>query len=184
MKFLVRLSFRNLERKLNRLKKETEDHRRRHRVSHYALLGMFTATWAKSEYALEGCNLMIFQHYGGSTLENELPRALDKKIKFLRRSHQKLPALTPFDSVGVALADRFAAMRDDRHDLIHGIMSGELGTEETKLFRSLPGARHPTKRERTFGYSEIERTIDRTVALANDTIDHLHLLIDLLPERS
>ncbi len=75
-------------------------------------------------------------------------------------------------------------MRDDRHDLIHGIMSGELGTEETKLFRSLPGPLYPTKRARVFGYSEIEQTITHTASLTRDTIDHLKLLLDALPRSS
>lgn len=156
-----------------------ESLRRRRRVSNFAILGMFTSAWARAEYALDGCILVIFHFYGGKDLETELPRALENKTKFLKRAYKTLPSLAPFAEEGVEIAGRFTALKIDRHDLIHGIVSLGLGdSDKFQLFRMIPGAQVPTKRERAFSYRELANAAEKTMALGYDVAEHVERLLD------
>jgi hypothetical protein len=58
-----------------------------------AAIGHLVLSWAGLEVALDVSARQIMHRYGGTSLEKELPRALERKIRFLKDAFRKLPAL-------------------------------------------------------------------------------------------
>jgi hypothetical protein len=87
----------------------------------YDALGRFTAIWAYVEMGADSTGTIIFHHYGGKTIRPNIPYSLDKKIEYLREAFRTLPPLGPFATEGIKAVEKFASLRTDRHDFIHGL---------------------------------------------------------------
>lgn len=85
------------------------------------------------EMGLDGCNSIIFKRLGGSKLEHKLPRPLKQRLQFFRRCLNRIDALKSIQARGLACADRISALKQFRHNSIHGFMldyDAETGTIE------------------------------------------------------
>ena len=95
-------------------------------------LGYFTHSWAHAEATLDALVGTLHFACGGNTIEDELPRSLDRRIAFIRSCHNKLPALAEWKAKGLEIADRFGEMRNSRHTLTHGLGSPNRGFSEAE----------------------------------------------------
>ena len=86
-------------------------------------IGLVTIIWAKTESVLDLIVSVIYSPGGGDKLEAELPRALDRKLTFLRKCYTRLDALKAVQASGIEIVERFHAIKQRRHDLIHGAVS-------------------------------------------------------------
>jgi hypothetical protein len=87
----------------------------------FEALGRFTAAWAYVELGADCLGAIIFHGYGGKKIRPNIPYSLDRKIDYLREAFKTLPDLLAFADRAIPIIERFAAMRVDRHDFIHGL---------------------------------------------------------------
>lgn len=97
-----------------------------HDGSYHRALGFFAAQWAYAEAAVDMCNLVVLEAYGGQAIGEHLPNTLEERIEFFRKAHRTLPPLADYARGGLPLIGRFAALRYDRHSLITGLQLGFL----------------------------------------------------------
>jgi hypothetical protein len=95
-------------------------------ASYQRALGAFTAEWAYAEAAVDMCNLVVLEAYGGRAIGDHLPTTIEERIDFFRKAHRTLPLLGPYARGGLPLIGRFAALRYDRHSLVTGLQLGFL----------------------------------------------------------
>jgi len=69
--------------------------------------------------ALDTIVYTIFEHYGGQSIEKEIPRSFTRKTAFIKKA-AKLPALHPHADDMLAIVRRLGAVADDRNWLVHG----------------------------------------------------------------
>jgi hypothetical protein len=92
-------------------------------------VGFVVLNWAIIEQQMDNWVNIAFRNCGGSSLKDVdgIPRSFDRKMKFLRKSFKKLPALAPFSTEGLALIERASAISTERNNLVHGgIVSMEM----------------------------------------------------------
>jgi hypothetical protein len=89
----------------------------------FAALGRLTISWAHIESGLDAAITVIHERLGGDSIEPELPRMLQRKLKYLRRACAKIPQLADYQVSFPMFADRVQAASETRHDLIHGAIS-------------------------------------------------------------
>src|SRR5215218_5679857 len=87
-------------------------------ASYERALGAFTAEWAYAEAAVDMCNLVVLEAYGGRAIGDHLPTTIEERIDFFRKAHRTLPLLASYARGGLPLIGRFAALRYDRHSLV------------------------------------------------------------------
>ena len=107
-----------------------------HDGSYHRALGFFAAHWAYAEAAVDLCNAVVLESYGGAALAHGLPHELEERIELFRKAHRTLPALSPFARSGLPLIGRLAALRYDRHSLITGLQLGYLAQMPPDLQRT------------------------------------------------
>lgn len=87
----------------------------------YTEVGRLTIFWTYLEMALDSLCYTLFVHYGGNKIEAELPRALSRKVDFVKRCLSKNPALIAHKEQGRLLIKRAAEAGEERHWLLHGV---------------------------------------------------------------
>jgi hypothetical protein len=107
----------------------------------FAAVGHLTIAWAHVESGLDFAILIIYGRLGGDKIEPEMPRALQRKITYLRKAVNRMDQLAPFRPTFPSLADRIAEASEQRHDIVHGyaITHFEEGLTEVKFGRLLQG---------------------------------------------
>jgi hypothetical protein len=105
-------------------------------ASYERALGAFTAEWAYAEAAVDMCNLVVLEAYGGRAIGDHLPTTIEERIDFFRKAHRTLPLLAPYARGGLPLIGRFAALRYDRHSLVTGLQLGFLAQLPADLQRT------------------------------------------------
>jgi hypothetical protein len=88
----------------------------------YKYVGRFAVTWAGIETALDGCNAMFYWSGAREHVTAEVPRSLEKKLKFFAKALQ-MEKFKLFADQGEQLARRIHILKRDRHDAIHGSLS-------------------------------------------------------------
>ena len=86
-------------------------------------VGEFITHWAMVERCIDFCIAIIYQKAGGKHLDNEIPQALWRRVKFLRRCFNQVSVLASFADEGRSLLDRITALTDTRNMLVHGCLS-------------------------------------------------------------
>ncbi len=94
---------------------------------HTFKIGMITRQWAVMEASLDISALILFHDFGGKAIENELPRALARKIAFLRKAISKSPTLVKLHGPVSDLLKCVSEAKQFRHDCVHGISLQEGG---------------------------------------------------------
>ena len=88
----------------------------------FAAIGRLTISWAHLEFSLDCIVEIIHWGFGGKDIEPEIPRALQRKISYLRAAFKQIP-LPPDAAQGYQnLFDQIEAAAQTRHDVIHGII--------------------------------------------------------------
>jgi hypothetical protein len=101
-----------------RIDKRTSEHS----GAFFELVGMVTLSWALMEMAWDLANELIMEHAGGHTIEPHLPASLTRKLSFTKKAHARLDVLAPHTPVATKLIEGVAALKEKRHDLIHGFV--------------------------------------------------------------
>lgn len=88
----------------------------------FANVGMIVMNWSFVENSLDAWTAIAFQDCNGSSIERELPRQFDRKMRFLRKCFNRLPELTPWKNEALAYLDRAKALSVVRHYVVHGVL--------------------------------------------------------------
>ena len=86
------------------------------------------------ERCIDYCIAIIYQRAGGKHIETEIPFALKRRVRFLRRCFQRLEPLAPFRPDAIKLLNRVESLTDTRHMLVHGCLSSILPQGEDHQF--------------------------------------------------
>lgn len=91
----------------------------------FRCVGSVVIHWGLAEQSLDVAINMIFNGYNGKSKSEEgiLPRQLKRKLRFVRLCLNQLPHLAEFKDEGIALCEKFANLKERRHDLIHGAIN-------------------------------------------------------------
>lgn len=118
-------------------------------------VGDLILNWGLAESALDICVAIVF-HRGGSTVENTIPKAMDKKTEFLKQCFKTLPQLFSWKDEATALAIEASNLANIRHTVVHGSI----------------GQYDPNRHKIAFNMLKAEPTIHRhrTQTLAIETI--------------
>ena len=86
-------------------------------------VGQLILSWSFVEVSLDQWVAVVYQGVGGKQIEREIPRGLDRKIKFLRRCFKRIPALEPFAEEATDILSRAKKLSSIRHTIVHGFVS-------------------------------------------------------------
>lgn len=106
----------------------------------FAAVGRLTLCWAHLEFFLDCMVAATHAHMGGKEIEKQIPRALQRKLTYLRAIIKRLPL--PPDAVQgyLDLFDGIETAAETRHDIIHGAVIDQVeGSGEAKMVRLLRG---------------------------------------------
>lgn len=143
-----------------------------HDGSYYRALGLFSAQWAAAEAAVDLCNTIVIDAYGGAAIDEHLPHGLEERIEFFRRAHRTLPALQDFARGGLPLIGRLAALRYDRHSLVSFLQLGFLAQmpQDVQRTRCIPDSLF-TEAKR-FSEAEVEAKAAEAAEIATGLLAH------------
>jgi hypothetical protein len=88
----------------------------------YCAIGQATTFWAGVELNLDEIVYTIYLHYGGQSLDREIPRPISKKTRFVKNALKKCPSLARYASEIREPIIRIGKMADDRDWLVHGTL--------------------------------------------------------------
>jgi hypothetical protein len=104
----------------------------------FSAIGRLTLSWGLLEAGLAAAIDSIFHLHGNPSREAEIPRALNRKIKFLRKAIPKLAGDGDETRRFLAFLDEVDKETIVRHDIIHGcVVRHEEGTGEALSIRLL-----------------------------------------------
>jgi hypothetical protein len=86
------------------------------------VIGFVVVNWALAEQSLDFTVETIYSKCAGNTLEKQLPRSFQRKVKFLRKAFRTSAALQVYAKDGNKLLDRMEPIAQQRHDLVHGVV--------------------------------------------------------------
>jgi len=106
---------------------------------HFAAIGRLTVAWALLEAGLDMSVGCIHLYAGGSqAIEPELPRALERKMRYLRKAFNQIGPLSRWKETFPTLAEQIKVASDFRHDIVHGFaISHPPGSIQVTLLRFL-----------------------------------------------
>jgi hypothetical protein len=83
-------------------------------------VGLFFMTWATLEMGLDLCATVIFHSFGGKDIDSP-PRALSRKVKFIRKCVKRFDTLSDHRAQFLDLLRRVDALTNFRHQITHGV---------------------------------------------------------------
>lgn len=86
----------------------------------FKAVGFVVVQWGNAEQALDLLVVAVFSHYEGHELLKRRPKQLEFKIRFLQGCFATFSELAPFKAECDDLLDRFGALSQKRHDIVHG----------------------------------------------------------------
>ena len=86
-------------------------------------IGHMVLSWASVEACLDYNTAIIFQAAGGKHLDDQIPQALGRKLKFLRRCFSRLPMLEPFADEAHLYFEEAKRLSNTRNLVVHGVAS-------------------------------------------------------------
>jgi hypothetical protein len=89
----------------------------------FANIGMIVMNWSFVENSLDAWTAIAYQNCNGASVERELPRMFDRKVRFLRKCFNRLPELAPWKDDALHYLDRARALSETRHYVVHGVLS-------------------------------------------------------------
>ena len=105
----------------------------------FSSIGRLTISWAILESTLDGLITIIHHRVGGKTIEPDMPWALKRKLKYIRKCFSRLKPLEPFAAPIPALVDEILTASEMRQNIIHGVATdhpeGATTLKMTRLVR-------------------------------------------------
>lgn len=86
----------------------------------YKAVGFVVVQWGNAEQALDLLVVAVFSRYDGHELLKNRPKHLGPKIEFLRKCFATFPELAQFKKDCDDVLNRFDALSQSRHDIMHG----------------------------------------------------------------
>jgi hypothetical protein len=96
-------------------------------------VGQIVIYWSMVEDSMHNCIITIYHKYRAkNNIKNikilkRIPISLDNKIAFWEISFKELPVLFPFKITGISLFKQICNLREERHNIIHGVFTGKHG---------------------------------------------------------
>ena len=87
-----------------------------------ASIGFVVVNWTLAEQSLDFMVERIYTKCAGNTIEKQLPRTFQSKVKFLRKAFGTRVALQVYAEAGNTLLDRMGPLAKHRHELVHGVV--------------------------------------------------------------
>jgi hypothetical protein len=137
----------------------------------YLAIGKIAADWGAIDYALD---MLVSVAVRRVSPPAEFPRALRRKMRFLRSAFDGVPLLEPFAGEGCNTLARINAIKRDRHKVVHGVVletaMNDLGY---RLVHSEFDGHQRITREHPISLVDLERSAAEIGALMRD----LYLLV-------
>ena len=154
----------------------------------YAPLGRLVVRWAYLERVLDYFVAAVYHRCGGNTLVRELPHTLDRKIRFLRDSLNQLPSLAESKDKGTDFLNRLAALKQTRHDLVHGIVNtanppGGIPWDAFEVVRLNTTKQLHEHVSSTLSLAAVRENADNALGLANELAAFLIVLVNSLVQK-
>jgi hypothetical protein len=147
-------------------------------------LGWIAQNWAMIEQNFEMCIAMIYHDMNGKKIVSpQLPLPWNQKVKFLKNSFAKIPALQSYAAEGLDLVDRADSLAAKRNDLIHGTIRSLRPIDRKwalTIFdydRSDKRTNWHVLREFRFGVDEFSKLEGKLVPLAGEVARFGHRLL-------
>jgi hypothetical protein len=102
-------------------------------------IGGLVLAWGNLECMLHLIAVVAWDRAGGKAIELALPRAFSRKLRFLRRCFRELDPFKPFADQCRPLLEKAADLGDDRHAIIHAMVSRQNPETGRVRFISLDG---------------------------------------------
>jgi hypothetical protein len=146
----------------------------------YKAVGFFIIQRVSAEQSLDLAVALLYREHGGNAIAKKLPKPLEAKLKFVRRSLDSLPQLAPLRTIGLALAMEFERLSQSRHDLIHGAISSVAPIGSAFRFAKLDfvDPHIHTFREFDFDAADFPRISGELIILGANTINFVRVLLD------
>lgn len=152
----------------------------------FGAIGRLAISWAHLEFGLDCMVEFLYYACDGKAVEPEIPRALQRKITFLRAIFKTIPIGEEATQDYLSLLDRIQTAAQDRHDIIHGVVVEMVERSgEAKMVRPIRNKDSVTKKEfkaTTKSVMEAARdannltsSVFKWVSQAYDLIDELRL---------
>lgn len=131
----------------------------------FSSIGRLVVAWSGAETAIDFLVLFLHHNVGGRTIEREMPWALSRKVRYLRKCFNKLTPLAPHRDHALPLLDEVTALSEMRQDIIHGYVADHAeGSDQIKIVRILRGGEF-------YGYRPISVTAVTIMESAADAMD-------------
>lgn len=107
-----------------------------------AAIGRLTISWAQLELGLDCAINSIHRGFRGDQIEPEMPRALRRRLRYLRAAFNSIPELVDLRTGFLTLAAAIEDASETRHDIIHGVIrnrvvnGGVFTVEMVRLLRA------------------------------------------------
>jgi hypothetical protein len=149
----------------------------------FAAIGKLTVTWAHLEGGLDLMIQVIFHDLDNPPGEKEVPKALSRKIRYLKRAFKKLPVSEDDRTRYDQLFQDIQTESIVRHDIIHGfIFLHTEGTGQAKAVRFLQNKLHLDHKLVHLDTASIMEAAIRAKKLASFTMNWPRLIREPLEE--
>ncbi|MFC4442947.1 hypothetical protein [Caulobacter henricii] len=127
-------------------------------------LGAVTLNWAAVEAALDFTTAVMFHELRNDKMESEVPRSLEKKLKFIKQAlqHEKLAKI---EKPARAVISELLARKEDRHGLVHGAVLDADAESVTTLRVEYLAVRHKIS-SRRITIADVQNIEDRSHGLS------------------
>jgi hypothetical protein len=137
----------------------------------FAAIGRLTISWAHLEAGLDYSIILLHKELGGDKIEPEMPWALKRKLKYIRKCFTKIDQFKQDRETVCGLISDIDAASELRHDIIHGVATSHPeGATSVGMVRLLRGADVITAKHYTFTTKDILETAVRANKLAGLTL--------------
>jgi len=149
----------------------------------FGAIGRLTISWAHLELGLDVMVEVLYYGVRENKVDGAIPRALGRKIDFLRAAFKRLPLPDDAAAGYESLFDAIKTASERRHDIIHGVVVEQIeGSGEAKMVRLLPkkgGERRRKEFDVTTKYIlesaiEAQRLASKTLCWADGILDLIH----------
>jgi len=152
----------------------------------FGAIGRLTISWAHLELGLDCLVEITYHGFGGSDIEQEIPRSLKRKLSYLRAVFRNMQLL-PSDSLKgyEYLFNEIKDASTTRHDIIHGVVTEHVERSgEATMIRAIRTKTGITKRELSLTTTDIFNAAILARDLASKLLNLVNQVYDLIHELS
>lgn len=149
----------------------------------FAAIGRLAISWAHLEFSLDCIVEIMHYGFGGKDVEPEIPRALQRKIRYLRTMIKQIPLPADAAQGFQNLFDQIEAAAQIRHNVIHGIIIEQAERSgEATMVRAIRRKGGVSKRQFKMTTKDILRAAGQAQCLSSKTFHWLTETHNLISE--